>query len=551
MTISDKIYKEKEKWSGSVTLKNGIVHNHHEILKRIERYSHSQYFERNDDAIFLNICSPRAVHFAKNIDLDTKDLQPYGIGEVNFVKVWILRMKFYAWLRERKMALKLNDLAEGLADYGSLVWKKVEKDDGVDYEECTLSNLYFDPLAKTISDVPVIEVHELSLTDLIDKKDAWDNVDEVIKIVKENKEEKVEILERWGKWEEDGKVTDRHFIVYGQGNDEVILLDEEDDAHPYRDFHVHRYMGTWLRVGVYQRLFRHQERMNQLINQNAQATEIASLLLLRTADGEVRGNVLTQAENGMIINSTDLQQIALQNPGLTNFVREYEMINAEADKLCLTPEVVTGEAMPSGTPFRSLATLSNAAKSAFRIIQQNIGEKIGYLLIDEVFPSVMKEWNKESIFELPADENDVRMYDKILMDKMENKYIKDSMFAGMMPNQNVINQIPSMVENEVEMVGRRMSIPKGFFDFKFGIRVNVTGESIDKSQQNDAMFNALQMASANPGLVNTPLFRQYLENNGISYWKLTPDQMETLQPAQMSGQPMQGKQDKLMAQVNS
>jgi len=46
------------------------------------------------------------------------------------------------------------------------------------------------------------------------------------------------------------------------------------------------------------------------------------------------------------------------------------------------------------------------------------------------------------------------------------------------------------------------------------------------------------MIGANPALLDTPLFRQYLENNGIPYWKLTPKQKEALEQA---AQPQGGK----------
>ena len=65
------------------------------------------------------------------------------------------------------------------------------------------------------------------------------------------------------------------------------------------------------------------------------------------------------------------------------------------------------------------------------------------------------------------------------------------------------------------------------------------------------MFNALTMTSQNPALTNIPLFRQYCENNGISWWRLSPkEQAQIMQQAQ--GQmPQPPKQDNLMAQVNS
>jgi hypothetical protein len=102
-----------------------------------------------------------------------------------------------------------------------------------------------------------------------------------------------------------------------------------------------------------------------------------------------------------------------------------------------------------------------------------------------------------------------------------------------------------------------VELPKNFFDFKYGIKFNVTGEAFDKAQQNSAYESAIMMVSQNPALLNIPLFRQYLENNGIPYWKLKPDEMKKLVDTsqQMGGQTvspqMTPKQDKLSAMVNS
>jgi hypothetical protein len=60
------------------------------------------------------------------------------------------------------------------------------------------------------------------------------------------------------------------------------------------------------------------------------------------------------------------------------------------------------------------------------------------------------------------------------------------------------------------------------------------------------------MSSQNPAIVNTPLFKQYLEDNGINYWKLTPEQIDQLSMgAQMGGQPPMAQPDQLTKQVNS
>lgn len=528
--------------------------NQHETIKRINLYLNNRFLER-ESGIFWNISNYRVQHFAKNIELDTKDLMPYGDGETSYLQTWVLRKKMRRWLDDNKLALTLNDLAEATPAYGSSVWKVVNGE----VELVDLSNLYFDPLCKTIRDTNVVEKHYLDPNVLRDKKEVWDNVDQVLKD-KPEKDGRYEINEFFGWYSENeneyNEETDgwKHIISYGKGDkgdSEVILFEEEvsKDDNPYFDFHIGKYEGRWMRIGVVERLFSLQERANELVNQNAQTTEIASLLLFKTAQGDVVGNVLEQAINGQIINSTDLEQIGISNTGMNQFFQEMLAIETQADKLCLTPDVITGEALPSGTPFRSLAVLTNAARTAFKMIRENIGERISYILKEQILPDIIKTWNKGEIMELLEDDGDLDIYYKAL----KNRKIKDKILNGGLVDEQFLGGINALIDEDIRENGMKVEIPKGFFNFKWNIKFNITGEAYDKAQQNSAYENALLMASQNPALVNTPLFKQYLENNGIPYWKLKPEEMEALQQVGVQVQPqgMEVKQDKLMSIVDT
>ncbi len=538
-----------------VQITEGYKFNQLKVINRINLYINNKYQERNDDAIFWNIINQRITHFSKNIDLDTKDLMPYGIGETNFFQAWILRKKLTKWLEDNEFAITLNDLMEGIATYGSIIWKRTKEKGKVKMEECRLSNLYFDQRAKNIKDVDVVELHYLNENELRDKSNIWKGVSEVLQDIRKNKKDSnnIEIWEFWGfhKEQDNSDPVYKHFYGYNDGENEIILWEEEKDKDkdfPYYDFHIGRYRGRWLRIGVPERLFSLQERANQLVNQNAQSTEIASLLLFKTANGEVVGNVLDQAVNGQIINSEDLEQIGITNTGLRLFIEELNLIEVQADKLCLTPDVISGEQLPSGTPFRSLAVFTNAAKSAFKIYRESIGEKVGYILKKDILPSIIKDWNnQEQLIEVLEDEKDVEMYDKAL----KRKIAVEAMLSGELVTQEYLDGIDTMIEDNIKRVGRKIKTQKGFFNFDFGIKFNITGESVDKAQQNDAYFNAITMVAQNPAILDTPLFRQYLENNGIAYWKLTPKQQQALQQSQGKIQQVGAKKDSLMASVDT
>lgn len=526
-----------------------FLYNQRELVRRINFYINDHYLERDNDAIFWNISTPRIPHFSKLLQFDTKDFYPIGEGEVNFVQAWALRILAREWFRDEQFYQTLNDLAQGMATYGGCVWKAVKEDGKMCLEECKLGNLYYDQASDEICDTNIVEKHYLSHNELWEKVDVWKNVETVIE--KENNNNRVELWEYTGYLVEQGKPVYKHIIGYGydvKGFVELWSEDISEEDCPYENFRLGRYNGRALGIGVVERLFKLQERTNELVNQNAETTKIASLLLFRSANMDMTGNVLEQAVNGQIVGDDTFQQVGIQNTGINQFIQELQLINQQADKLCMTPEIIQGEPSPSGTTFRGMAVTNAAAENAFTIYRQNLGEKIGYILMKRIFPDVVRKWNRKTFVEIAQDDSDVEIYDNAL----KNKMAIDKMLNGELVTDQVLTDLENQIADGIKKVGRKIEFDTNFFNFKFGFRLMPTNETGDKMQMNDAMFNALQMSGANPALIDLPLYRQYLENNGIPYWKLTPKQKQALeQNAQQGSQtlPEQKKPDTLLAQA--
>lgn len=539
--ISEIVRREVEYAKKSHKINGSYSFSQHETLKRIDLYINDLFLQVNDpNAIFWNISNSRLVHFAKNIDFDTKDLVPIGRGDANFLQAWIVKMRFQKWMRDNKLSLTLNDLSEGLATYGSTVWKLKDDLDTNEksLKEVDLRRLYFNPTAKTIRETPVVELHYLSELQIRDKAGFWNNIEDILKKAKkangdetestENQYMLREVWERWGEvMGEDNKVHYTHYIGAGYGENEVIAFDEECEREdsPYYDFHIGKYRGRWLRVGVVERLFKLQERANAVVNQNAEATQIASLLLMRTNDANTTGNVLEGAVSGQIINSGDLQQIGISNTAFNVLLGELDRIEKHADKLCFTPDLVTGDKMPTNIPFRSLAGLMNSNKSAFAYIKQSIGESVGFLIEEKILPSVVKKWNRGGLIDIAENLKDINLYDDQLILDKKIEYIAKANMAGRYVTDQELRQMEQDYRSNIEKSGRTIEIPKGFFNFDFGIGMNVTGENVDKSQQNDAYSNIMQWKQANPAVVKDPYFRQFCEDNQITPIRMSDEEI--------------------------
>jgi hypothetical protein len=525
-----------------------IKYNQREIVTRIDYYLNSRYLDRDDDAIFWNLSTHRKTHFTKHITPDTKDFLPYGVGTINMFQSWALRKNVTKWFDDEKFYQTLNSIGDNTATYGSSVWKRYKDNGKTKIKKVRINNLYFDQGVENIQDADgIVEIHNLSRKQLWDKDGAWENISNVL----EEDQHNYEIWEFYGYYgEEDEKPEYKHVIGYGFGDDFVELWSENVDKYdcPYEDFHIGEYNGRWMRVGVVERLFKLQERVNQLVNQNAQASEIASLLLMKSGSPDMIGNVLEQAVNGQIIPDETLEQIGISNTGLNNFLAELQLIENQADKICLTPNIVQGETSPSNSTFRGIAVENANAVTAFRDIKQNIFEKIADILMDYIFPEVVKDWNHKNIIEMAEDDADVEEYTKALQRKAQIDYLLAN--EGNVVTPEIKARILDRIEDQIKQTGRSVKIPEKFFNFKWGFKMMPTDETVNKSVMNDIMFNALQIQNANPASTATPLFRQYLENNNISWWKLTPEQKQELQQLESGRKLPEPKEpDKLLSQA--
>ncbi|RIU52065.1 hypothetical protein D1619_29390, partial [Klebsiella pneumoniae] len=159
--------------SGSKDVKP-ILFNQRATIRRINHYINNRFIERDDDAIFWNISNSRITHFSKLISPDTKDFMPYGIGEMNMVQSLLRRKNVSKWFDDESFYQILNDLGEGIATYGSIVWKRYKDNGKTKIKEVKLDDLYFNQTVENIKDANgIVELHLLNKKELLDKEGIW------------------------------------------------------------------------------------------------------------------------------------------------------------------------------------------------------------------------------------------------------------------------------------------------------------------------------------------------------------------------------------------
>ena len=86
-------------------------------VKAINQMQAARYPNGNVDAFgnemfYYDIVTPRVRNAAKNLDLDTKDIQFRAMNGKDWMKAWLFRRDARNWMRERKFAQLLNPMPE-------------------------------------------------------------------------------------------------------------------------------------------------------------------------------------------------------------------------------------------------------------------------------------------------------------------------------------------------------------------------------------------------------------------------------------------------------
>jgi len=570
--ISEITKNEVEIYSKSVKVFDGFDFDWHKVIRRIRLYRRGLYTTKQEDGTkFWKLGNKREPHFRKHIDFDTKHFMPYGTGDTSFVQAWIVKQEFLNWAKETKLPQDLNNLSTGLTVCGLHVWKKVPvKDDDKknEVQDCRLDRLYFDVTAeKNIDQKPKIEQHFLTKDQIIEKTESWGGKDNIKKAL-ENAERTSDgfgddddgkkaylgvdsldqyiFWEREGYFEVDGEQKYMHYIFCGYGDKEVIVLDEELKKSNFYFFNLGDNDGLLPSVAVYERLFDIQEEVNDLVNYNSKNNAIASLLLLKTKNSSFKGlNGLTDLETGTILDDPSLDVLNISNRYLSDFIAQLREFESEADKLCMTPNIVRGENLPSSATFRGLAVQANAAKDAFKNTRDGIASKVIGILTEDILPSLVAGWNKEHLLEIMENNDDIRIYDENRINfgitQKHAEFKADNPESE--PTMEIITDWVREIKQEIEQKGRKVSVPKGYFNFKYGIRIEATNESSEKEQKNNAYFNVISWIQQDPTVADNPYFRQYVELNGI-----TPIRMKHNSPLDLDKPPQQQTGGKALVQ---
>lgn len=481
----------------------GYFFSQYETLNLIDLYYNSKFETGHIDSegqrkLFLNICAFRSEVAAKMIDLDTKDFVFIPDDESSKWGAWFISREFKDWARQNYFGEFINELVENYPRYGTLVVKKI----GKNVERVPLTKLVNQQDAKDLQTAThVIEIHDKMTVQDMKKFPDWDTSELDMEFG-----DTTTVYERYGAVPASFYYKQKGETVPSGAEDEVydcvviatlrkeksgnkmttsgnILFIEKVSERPYLEVHWKRQDGRWLGIGEVENQFENQISRNMIANLRRRALLWSSKKIFQSTDIEMAKNLIRDVKDGDVMgiaSNGNITQIDMASREVGEFQSTEQIWEKNSDQKSFTYEVATGEALPSGTPFRLGVVLSNAVNSHFGMKREKLGLFLKKIVMEYVFDIFKKENSVEHTIALFGTEDGVNDLKKVYANYAVNKQIKDWLLSDSLevPNFEMWKQ---QIESQYDQASHIFTtIPNNYFDdVKHHLELSITGEEID------------------------------------------------------------------------
>ncbi len=513
--------------SGRVELSPGVFFSQYKTINRIYRFKNRDLSgsKINSDLsynYYFDIISPRVDSEVKNLRFDTKHILVFSEDpRKDFAAVFLANASLKSWMAENGEDEKLKEAVEEFSGNGNIGFKKVAGG----YEIVDAQNTYItNQIAKTVDETDIIERHEMSPSQ-IKRMTEWDQdiADVVIKDLGDKSftsskdttpisttGKKYEIFEFTGEVSEkefnevkglEGGDPNKYFLAKvivaglsqeGKGEKYPLFVEKLKGkmSDYYKYAHRGRYEGRFWRVGVYELLFDHQIRANEIGNQLSRGLEWASKVIFRSRDSKVLQNIRADLDNGDVIITDDLTQVNVRLQGLDQLIADWNRLMNDADRLANSMEVTRGESLPSGTPFRMGILLDQNAGKIFSHIRQKLTLPYRSVFREWVIPELLKDMKAKEVFQFLNDQTIIEQLQEILV---QSWYMNNLVAIG--PHTQEVAE--AIKQQKLEEIKKKDITIKNVKEIWANIRprvfVTITGENYDLQDQLQDLVSFLNL----------------------------------------------------------
>jgi len=515
--------------SETIDIIDGLPFSQQELIKKIIYYYNSKFLsgdsdDQGDRKFFFNICKNPCDVCEKAIDFDTKNIKILTAPGGNPLKTWYFERDLKYWMKDQRFGKVLNRIFHELPIFGSVVLKIIN---GKPYF-VDLRNFAVQQDADTLTDASyIIEKHTYKPLQFkrIAIEKGWNNWKKAL-----GDKKQLVVLERYGA---DNDLNYRRTIVADNGEG-TILADDKIDKHPYWEFHLDKLAGRWLGVGRVELTLDPQVRINQINNQQVKSSYWSSLQLWQSRDTGLKRNLLTDAQNGEVLQVEDeIKKVDMIDRNQTYYQLEIDRWQGNVDRNTFSREAIRGET-EAGRTLGAVQLAAGMAGAHFSQIQENIAGDIKELLATVIIPQFAKESTKAHTLRLVGE--DLETFNQMLIDIKTNNEILRYIGKGKgIPSSEQLELIRGIISEKIKKGKEKQSkLPEGFYkDFKYGIDIVITGEQMDIRTLNANRVALLQAMTTDPTLLTDPrkkkIIEPMLEASGINLADIDIEEQPQLQ----------------------
>ena len=306
--------------------------------------------------------------------------------------------------------------------------------------------------------------------------------------------------------------------------EEVLFCKEAElDLFPYKEVHYRRRKGRWLGLGNHELCFPLTEQANEITNRFFSSLRIALTHIYQTRDKLHVKNVLSDLlEGDVVVTKSELSAIPTEVRGANEYKLKIEQIEKKADSLCNSFEVVSGESLPSGTPFKLGNQQLQSATKLFKFIRQNVSLFIEDVFNEWLLPSFAEGLTEEHILDLIDDSDDMDLYYTTKRRRLQYAVIKEYILeTNEMPSLEKIQLVGALARDQIMKGPKQIKVMKDYYsDQKYSIKVVIDGENSSKKENLETLSTTFQTLVANPAALQDPrlmrILNMILEQTGYS-----------------------------------
>jgi len=213
--------------------------------------------------------------------------------------------------------------------------------------------------------------------------------------------------------------------------------------------------------------------------------------------------------------------------GLDQLIADWNRLMTMADKLCNSYEVVTGESLPSGTPFRLGAMMNVNANKLFDFIREKLSLAIQDIFQDWILPDLIKDLKAKDVLRLTGNAEYLKKYYEMVINSW---YLNNLIALG----PHTKDQADSIKQKKLEEIRARpeamVKLSKEMFKgFKPRCQVVISAENINLLSELETLHSFIALES--DPIRRTALIEMAMTKKGIDVTMLPKTEAVPMEPA--------------------